>query len=201
MLVPVVLFYLLLEWDSFLRRLRGFVPPRVLPSVLDFVGECDQVLGQYLRGQVLVMLLLALYYAIALRLGGFELALPVGVFTGLAVFIPYVGFGLGAVLALLAGVLQFATFYGVALVAVVYGAGQVLESFFLTPRLVGERIGLHPLAVIFALLAFGHVFGFVGVLVALPTAAVFLVAGRRLRTAYLASGFFRGVLIECRPPA
>ena len=192
-LVPVVLFYVLLDWDSLLGRLRGFIPPRVVPAVEAFVVECDDVLGQYLRGQVLVMALLAVYYAVALGLAKFDLALPVGVFTGLAIAIPYVGFGLGAVLALLASVLQFGNLYGLLVVAVVYGVGQVIESFVLTPRLVGERIGLHPLAVIFALLAFGHVFGFVGVLVALPAAAISLVAGRRLRSAYLASGFFRGV--------
>jgi predicted PurR-regulated permease PerM len=160
--------------------------------VLDFVRECDAVLGQYLRGQVLVMLILAGYYTVALALAGFELALPVGVFTGLGIFIPYLGFGVGAALALLAGVLQYASLYGVGVVAVVYGAGQVIESFFLTPRLVGERIGLHPLAVIFVLLAFGHLFGFVGVLLALPAGALVLVALRRLRTGYVASRLYQG---------
>jgi predicted PurR-regulated permease PerM len=114
------------------------------------------------------------------------------VFTGLAIFIPYIGFGLGLALALLAGTLQFASLHGLVAVAIVYGVGQVLESFVLTPRLVGERIGLSPLAVIFALLAFGHLFGFVGVLVALPLSAVALVALNRLRTAYLGSRLFTG---------
>ena len=127
-----------------------------------------------------------------LALFGFDLALPLGVFTGLAIFIPYIGFGLGLALALLAGMLEFASLHGLVAVAVVYGVGQVLESFVLTPRLVGERIGLSPLAVIFALLAFGHLFGFVGVLVALPLSAVALVALNRLRTAYLGSRLFTG---------
>jgi predicted PurR-regulated permease PerM len=191
-LVPVVTFYLLLDWHDLLRRLRRMVPPRYREAVLDFVRECDAVLGQYLRGQVLVMLILAGYYTVALALAGFELALPVGVFTGLGIFIPYLGFGVGAALALLAGVLQYASLYGVGVVAVVYGAGQVIESFFLTPRLVGERIGLHPLAVIFVLLAFGHLFGFVGVLLALPAGALVLVALRRLRTGYVASRLYQG---------
>jgi predicted PurR-regulated permease PerM len=117
---------------------------------------------------------------------------PVGVFTGLAGFIPYLGFGLGLVLALLAGVLQFASWYGVVAVAVVYGLGQVVESFFLTPRLVGERIGLNPLTVIFALLAFGHLFGFVGVLIALPVCAVLVVAFGRLHALYVNSKLYRG---------
>jgi predicted PurR-regulated permease PerM len=191
-LVPVVTFYLLLDWHDLLRRLQGMVPPRHREAVLGFVRECDDVLGQYLRGQVLVMLLLAGYYTVALALARFDLALPVGVFTGMAIFIPYLGFGLGAVLALLAGVLQYASLYGVGVVALVYGAGQVIESFFLTPRLVGERIGLHPLAVIFVLLAFGHLFGFVGVLLALPAGALVLVALRRLRTVYAASRLYQG---------
>lgn len=191
-LVPVVTFYLLLDWHDLLRRMRRMVPPRYRDAVLGFVHECDEVLGQYLRGQVLVMLILAAYYTVALALGRFDLALPVGVFTGLAIFIPYLGFGIGAVLALLAGVLQYASLYGVGVVAVVYGAGQVIESFFLTPRLVGERIGLHPLAVIFVLLAFGHLFGFVGVLLALPAGALVLVALRRLRTGYVASRLYQG---------
>ncbi len=190
-LVPVVTFYLLLDWHDLLARLCRLVPPRLLGAVRGFARECDDVLGQYLRGQVLVMLILATYYTVALALARFDLALPVGVFTGLAIFIPYLGFGLGAMLALLAGVLQYASFYGVAVVAVVYGVGQVIESFFLTPRLVGERIGLHPIAVIFVLLAFGHLFGFVGVLLALPAGALVLVALRRLRALYVASRLYQ----------
>ena len=191
-LIPVVLFYLLLDWASLTGRAMALVPPRMRDGVLDFLGECDAVLGQYLRGQLLVMAALALYYAVALGLCGFELALPLGVFTGLAVAVPYLGFGLGLVLSLMAALLQFGTVSGVALVAAVYGVGQVLESFILTPRLVGERIGLGPLAVIFALMAFGQLFGFVGVLIALPASAVVSVAVRRVQQHYLASRLFRG---------
>ena len=191
-LVPMVLFYLLVDWAALVGRLMAFVPPRMRQNTHSFLDECDDVLGQYLRGQLLVMLALAAYYTVALALAGFDLALPVGMFTGLAVFIPYLGYGLGLVLALMAAVLQFADWYGLLAVAGIYGVGQVLESFFLTPRLVGERIGLHPLAVIFALLAFGHLLGFVGVLVALPLAAVLLVAGRRVQRLYLDSALYRG---------
>lgn len=191
-LVPVVMFYLLMDWTALVERGRRFVPGRFRESVDGFVGECDEVLGQYLRGQVLVMLILAAYYAIALALFGFDLALPVGIFTGLGMAIPYLGFGLGLVLALLAGVLQFASLYGVFAVAAVYGVGQLVESFVLTPRLVGERIGLGPIAVIFALLAFGHLLGFVGVLIALPLSALIVVAVRRLRTAYFSSRLYLG---------
>lgn len=192
LLVPLVLFYLLLDWPRLMGMAHQLVPPRVRPAWESFLAECDQVLGQYLRGQLLVMLVLAVYYAGALMLAGFDLALPVGVFTGLAVFIPYLGFGLGLVMALLAALLQFGSWYGLIAVAVIYGFGQVIESFYLTPRWVGESIGLHPVAVVFALMAFGQLFGFVGVLMALPLAAVALVAVRRIRAAYLASAMYNG---------
>jgi predicted PurR-regulated permease PerM len=189
-LVPVVLFYLLMDWPQMVARVQSLLPPRARDAVHGFFAECDAVLGQYLRGQLLVMVVLAAYYAVALSLVGFDLALPVGVFTGLAVAIPYVGFGLGLTLALLAALLQYASWVGVLLVGGVYALGQLLESFVLTPRLVGERIGLGPLAVIFALMAFGQLFGFVGVLVALPASAVDLVGLRRALLAYRASRLY-----------
>ena len=191
-LLPVVLFYLLYDWPQMMARGWALVPPRVRGAAGSFLSECDVMLGQYLRGQVLVMLLLAIYYSVALALAGFELALPIGVFTGLAIFIPYLGFGTGLVLALLAGALQFKSLYGVLAVAGVYGLGQLIEGFGLTPRLVGERIGLSPLMVIFALLAFGHLFGFVGVLIALPVSALGVVAARRVRDVYLKSPLYQG---------
>ncbi|MBS7808691.1 AI-2E family transporter [Variovorax sp. PCZ-1] len=190
-LIPVALFYLLMDWENFVNRAVQLVPPRLRAAYDSFMNEADEVLGQYLRGQMLVMLILAVYFSIGLSLFGLDLALPIGVFTGLAIFVPYVGFGVGLVLALLAGLLEFASIKAVIMVAVVYGAGQLMESLVLTPRLVGERIGLHPLAVIFALLAFGQLFGFVGVLIALPASAVLLVAIRRIRVQYLASDLYR----------
>jgi predicted PurR-regulated permease PerM len=189
------LFYLLMDWSRFVGQL-GLIPPRLQSGSDSFFAEADAVLGQYLRGQLLVMLTLAVFYSVGLALFGLDLALPIGIFTGLAMFVPYVGFGVGLVLAALAGLLQFSATQGmgqsVVMVAVVYGGGQLLESFFLTPRLVGERIGLHPLAVIFALLAFGQLLGFVGVLVALPLSAVLLVAIRRIQAGYLASRLYQG---------
>jgi predicted PurR-regulated permease PerM len=195
MLIPVVLFYLLTDWHQLVHMLRKLVPPRMQPVVDSFLSETDAVLGQYLRGQLLVMGALAVYYCVGLSLFGLDLALPIGVFTGLAIAIPYLGFGLGLLLALLAGFLEFAAHGGgyldaLVMVGVVYGAGQVLESFFLTPKLVGERIGLHPLAVIFALLAFGHILGFLGILIALPASAVLLVAVRRIQHSYLVSKLY-----------
>ena len=191
-LVPVVLFYLLMDWPALMQRMQGLVPPRSRPAFESFVSECDDVLGQYLRGQLMVMGILAVFYSVGLALFRFDLAVPVGVFTGLAIFIPYLGFGLGLLLAVLAAVLQFASWYGLIAVAVVYGIGQLVESLFLTPKLVGERIGMNPLTVIFALLAFGHLFGFVGVLIALPVSAVLVVAWRRAQETYLASRLYQG---------
>ncbi|HMN79369.1 MAG TPA: AI-2E family transporter [Burkholderiaceae bacterium] len=189
-LVPVVAFYLLLDWDELIARGRELVPPRWAPQVTGFLAETDGLLGQYLRGQALVMLAAAGYYALALLIARFELWLPIGVLTGLLIAIPYLGFATGLLFALVAAMLQFGPLKGALLVAVVYGVGQVVESVVLTPRLVGERIGLHPLAVILALLVFGSLFGFVGVLLALPLAAVLAVALRHLRTAWLQSPVF-----------
>jgi len=190
-LIPVALFYLLMDWDRFVARVLELVPPHLRGGFDSFTEEADAVLGQYLRGQLLVMLIMAVFYAVGLALFGLDLAVPIGVFTGLAMFIPYLGFGLGLLLAVLAGLLEFASLKALVMVAVVYGLGQLVESLYLTPRLVGERIGLHPLAVIFALLAFGQVFGFVGVLVALPASAVLLVGIRRLRASYMASRLYK----------
>ena len=191
-LIPVALFFLLKDWDRFVATLVELVPPKLRASFDSFMEEADSVLGQYLRGQLVVMGVLAVYFSVALTLFGFDLAVPVGVFTGLAFFVPYLGFGLGLTLAFLAGILQFGGLYGVLVVVGVYGAGQLVESFYLTPRLVGERIGLHPLVAIFSLLAFGQLLGFIGVLIALPASAVLLVAIRRLRVSYMISKLYQG---------
>ncbi len=190
-LVPVALFYMLYDWTRLVSNVLELVPPAWRERFDGFMRDCDEVLGEYLRGQMLVMLALAVFYSLGLSVFGLDLALPIGVFTGLAVFVPYLGFGLGLLLALLAGLLQLEPSQALLMVAVVYGLGQLLESFVLTPRLVGERIGLHPLAVILALMAFGQVLGFVGVLIALPASAVLLVGLRRLRAHYLQSDLYR----------
>lgn len=191
LLIPIVLFYLLLDWHTLIHRLAHFIPRRWLHATISAADEVDDILAQYLRGQILVMIVLAAYYSIALSIARFDLALPVGIITGFLVFIPYLGYGLGLVLALIGAILQFNGFSGLISVAIIYGFGQVLESFFLTPRLVGERIGLHPLTVIFALMAFGQLFGFIGILVALPTSAIISVAVKHLRRSYLNSHFYR----------
>jgi predicted PurR-regulated permease PerM len=191
MLIPIVLFYLLVDWHPLLDRIKHFIPRSWLHRALSWGNEVDTLLAQYLRGQVMVMIVLACYYSIGLSIAHFDLALPVGVLTGILVFIPYLGFGFGLCLALISAVLQFSDLHGLVAVAIVYGTGQILEGFFLTPKLVGERIGLHPLTVIFALMAFGQLFGFIGILVALPASAIVSVAVKHLRASYLSSIFYR----------
>jgi predicted PurR-regulated permease PerM len=178
MLLPVVMFYLLRDWPTLIDGIDHLVPQAARPTVRNLAREIDAVLSEFLRGQGLVMLALAAYYCVALKLAGLQFWLPVGLVTGLLVFIPYIGFGMGFLLGMLAALTQFSTSGPIIAVAVMFGVGQILEGFVLTPYLVGDRIGLHPLAVIFALMAFGQLFGFVGVLLALPASAALLVALR-----------------------
>ena len=192
LLIPVVMFYLLRDWDTMVARVAELTPRPMIGAVTRIARSMDAVVGEFLRGQMSVMLALSVYYAAALWLAGLDYALPIGILTGVLSFVPFLGFGLGMILALLVALLQFADWTGVAWVAGIYLAGQILESYVFTPRLVGERVGLHPVAVIFALAAFGQLFGFVGVLLAVPLAAILLVALRELREAYVASSFYRG---------
>lgn len=193
LLVPVVLFYLLRDWNPLLARIDGLIPRQVHGRAKAILREVDAVLAEFLRGQLLVILVMSLFYVLALWLARLEFALPIGLITGLLSMIPYAGALIGFVLASMAALLQFENLWGLAWVWLAFGVGQALEGMVVTPWLVGERIGLHPVAVIFALLAFGHVFGFFGVLLALPASAALLVAGRHLRQAYLAGTLYGGV--------
>jgi predicted PurR-regulated permease PerM len=190
-LIPVVMFYLLRDWNMILARIDDLLPRRWGPKVRSIGREVDGVLAEFLHGQLLVMLALAAYYSIALSLVRLDHAAAIGILTGLLVFIPYVGFGLGFLLGMTAAILDFHGWPGFFAVLAVYGVGQLLESYVLVPFLVGDRIGLHPLAVIFALLAFGELFGFAGVLMALPVSAALLVGLRHLRRAYVNSPVYR----------
>ena len=192
MLAPVVAFYMLQDDGRLGARLAALIPPRWRDKTLRLAGDIDGMLSGFLRGQMLVMFALAAYYALALALAGLPSALPVGLLTGMLIFIPYIGYATGLALALSIAVLQFAGWPPVLWVLAIYGVGQVLESLLLTPYLVGDRIGLSPLAAIFALMAFGQLFGFFGVLVALPVAAAIVVALRELRAAWLGSHVFNG---------
>ncbi|HLW13143.1 MAG TPA: AI-2E family transporter [Casimicrobiaceae bacterium] len=190
-LIPVVMFYLLRDWNMILGRLDDLLPRRWGPKVRSVAHEVDGVLAEFLHGQLLVMLALAAYYSVALSIARLDHAVAIGILTGVLVFIPYVGFGLGFLLGLTAAILEFHGWPGFFAVLAVYAVGQLLESYVLVPFLVGDRIGLHPLAVIFALLAFGELFGFAGVLMALPVSAMLLVGLRHLRHAYVDSPVYR----------
>ena len=192
LLVPVVLFYLLRDWDEIVARIDGLIPRHLHARARRIFAEIDAVLAEFLRGQILVMLVMSVYYVFALWLAKLAFALPIGLLTGLLVFIPYVGSVTGFVLATMAAALQFGSFAGLAWVWIAFIVGQALEGTLVTPNLVGERIGLHPVAVILALLAFGSLFGFFGILLALPASAALLVTLRHLRVAYLASPLYGG---------
>ncbi|MDD5180171.1 MAG: AI-2E family transporter [Gallionellaceae bacterium] len=190
-LIPVVLFYLLCDWPLLLARIEQVIPRRWHAKALEIAGEVDGILAEFLHGQIAVMLLMSAFYALGLWLAGLEFALPIGVVAGMLVFVPYLGMAAGLALSTLAALTQFGQFTGVLLVWAVFGAGQILEGMVVTPWLVGNRIGLHPLAVIFALLAFGQLFGFFGVLLALPLSAVLLVGLRHATAWYLNSSLYR----------
>ncbi len=191
-LIPLVAFYLLRDWDTSMRRIAELLPRRIEPTVVRLARDCDAVLGHFLRGQLTVMLALAVIYSLGLWWVGIELALLIGLFAGMVSFVPYLGFILGALAAGIAALVQFQDIMPVMQVLLVFGIGQLLESFVLTPLLLGERIGLHPLGVIFAIMVGGQLFGFIGVLLALPTAAVIGVLLRYAHERYLGSRTYAG---------
>ncbi len=184
-LVPVVTFYLLRDWDILVARFRELLPRRYSAQFVTLSLECDEMLAAFIRGQLMVMMALASIYTVGLMMIGLELALLVGVIAGVLSFVPYLGLIVGIGLAGVAAFLQFHEWMPVLLVALVFGAAQAIEGTVLTPRFVGERIGLHPVAVIFAVLAGGQLFGFTGVLLALPVAAVIMVLLRHAHQRYL----------------
>ena len=192
-LIPVVTFYLLRDWDRLVERVGHLLPRRLEPTVSRLARECDDVVAAFLRGQLLVMLALAVVYSAGLLLVGLKLALLIGTVAGLVNIVPYLGFIVGLGAAGIMAVVQFGPLsLELALVVGVFMLGQMLEGMVLTPLLVGDRIGLHPVAVIFAVLAGGQLFGFVGVLLALPVAAVVMVLLRHAHERYLESTVYDG---------
>ena len=189
-LVPVVTFYLLRDWDLLVARVHELIPRQFETGVSRLAKDCDSVLAEFFRGQVLVMVALALIYVVGLSIVGLELALLIGLIGGLVSFVPYLGFLVGIVMASVAAFFQFQELLPLVYVAIVFGIGQLIEAMLLTPLLVGDRIGLHPVAVIFAVLAGGQLFGFFGVLLALPAAAVIMVLLRYLHDRYLMSDLY-----------
>jgi predicted PurR-regulated permease PerM len=166
------------------------LPRKQAPLIKKLATECDDVLSEFLRGQLLVMFSLGIIYTIGLWIAGLEFALLIGMLAGLVSFVPYLGFVVGIIVAGIAALVQFNDVIHIIYILIVFGIGQAIESMVLSPWLVGERIGLHPVAVIFAVMAGGQLFGFFGVLLALPVAAVIVVLLRYLHGRYLDSSLY-----------
>lgn len=191
LLVPVVLFYFLRDWSEIVAQIDHMLPRAQHDVIGSLARDIDAVLGEFLRGQLSVMLVMAVFYAIALSLVGVEYAVAIGLLTGMITFIPYLGAVFGITLGTVVAVMQFQAIEPLLWVWAVFFAGQMVEGYVVVPKLVGDRIGLHPVVVIFALLAFGQLFGFFGVLLALPASAALFVWLRYLRGRYLASPLYQ----------
>ncbi|TCS42649.1 AI-2E family transporter [Reinekea marinisedimentorum] len=189
-LVPVVTFYLLRDWDLLVERLAELMPRYYIGTISGVASECHEMLGAFFRGQLLVMAAQGVMYSVGLMLIGLDLGLLIGMLAGLVSIVPYLGSIVGISAGLIAAFFQFGDWVHLLLVLAVFGIGQALEGTVLTPKLVGDRIGLHPVAVIFAVLAGGQLFGFVGILLALPAAAVLNVLLRRIHNSYRGSSLY-----------
>lgn len=190
-LTPVIAFYLLRDWDCFIKYIHDLLPRSTEPVITTLAKESDAVLAEFLRGQLLVMLSLATIYSFGLWLVGVEFALLIGLSAAIFGFVPYLGLIIGIMIAGLAVMFQTQNVTDLLLVLLVFGIAQIIESIILTPLLVGERIGLHPVTVIFAVLAGGQLFGFFGVLLGLPIAAIIAVIMRHLHASYKESRIYQ----------
>ena len=191
-LIPVLTFYLLRDWDIMVAHIHELIPKRWEPRVVRLARDCDEVLGAFMHGQLLVMISLGTVYSVGLWLVGLDMSLLIGMGAGLVSFVPYLGFILGMLVAGIAAIMQYHEALPLLYVLAVFGVGQLLESFVLTPYLLGDRIGLHPVVVIFAVMAGGQLFGFFGILLALPVAAVIMVVLRHLHEDYVNSRLYGG---------
>ena len=191
LLVPIIAFYFLLDWEKMLLNIRRGLPRQVEHSVVNIAQECHQVLGAFVKGQFLVMLLLGVIYAVGLQLIGIEVGLIIGMVAGLCSIIPYLGFMVGIIAAIVATFLQFGwDWWQLLLVGIVFMIGQAVEGYILQPFLLGDKIGLSPVAVVFAVLAGAQLMGFAGMLIALPVAAVIVVLLKHLRDSYEKSAWY-----------
>ncbi|MGS0705950.1 chloramphenicol efflux transporter CxpE [Acinetobacter sp. ANC 3781] len=200
-LIPIIAFYFLLDWDRMLDSFRRLIPRPYEKSTLHIVGECHQVLGAFVKGQFLVMFLLGTVYAVGLQVIGLEVGLIIGMVAGLASIIPYLGFAVGIIAAVIATLFQFGIdWMHLALVLVVFMIGQAVEGYILQPFLLGDKIGLSPVAVVFAVLAGAQLAGFLGMLIALPVAAVIVVLLRHARDCYEKSRIYRHSSVIIQEP-
>ncbi|WP_049621661.1 AI-2E family transporter [Frateuria defendens] len=191
-LIPVVAFYLLRDWDRMVAYIDRVLPRPLEPTVAHLAREADSVLGAFVRGQLLVMVALGVFYGAGLALVGLSVGPLIGMVAGLLSFVPYLGFIAGFAAAIIAVLVQYGDWTHLLLVCGVFAIGQLLEGYVLVPKLVGDKIGLHPVAVMFAVLAGGYLFGFLGVLLALPAASVILVLLRYLLERYRVSDLYTG---------
>jgi predicted PurR-regulated permease PerM len=191
-LVPVLTFFFLRDWDQLVARVALLIPRGHLATAGRLARESSDVLGGFLRGQFLVMVILGVMYGVGLWGIGLDLGILIGIIAGLLTFVPYVGPASGIILGSIAALVQYGDWQHLVGVGIVFGIGQVIESYWLTPKLVGDRIGLHPVAVIFAVLAGGQLFGFLGMLLALPVAAVANVLLRYAQERYTHSRLYAG---------
>ncbi|HXD38911.1 MAG TPA: AI-2E family transporter [Rhodanobacter sp.] len=192
-LIPVVAFYLLRDWDRLVATIDRMLPRSIQPTIAHLARESDIILGAFVRGQLLVMLALGVFYGAGLGVVGLTVGPLIGMVAGLLSFVPYLGFIIGFVAAIVAVLVQYGDWLHVLLVCGVFVLGQLLEGYVLVPKLVGDKIGLHPVAVIFAVLAGGYLFGFLGVLLALPAASVIMVLLRYLLERYRMSELYNEV--------
>ncbi len=189
-LIPVITFYLLRDWDLLVIKVHDLLPRRLAPTATKLAAETDVVLAAFMRGQFYVMLALGVIYSFGLWLVGLKLALLIGMMAGLVSFVPYLGSIVGIVVACIAALLQFHQPMYLIPVSIVFIVGQSIEGMVLTPLLVGDKVGLHPVAVMFSVLAGGQLFGFLGVLLALPVASVIMVILRHIHEIYRDSSFY-----------
>lgn len=191
-LIPFLTFFFLRDWDLLVQRAAALVPRDRVDTIALLAKESDAVLGSFLRGQFMVMLAMGVFYALGLWMVGLEVGVLIGVAAGLLTFIPYIGPTTVLVGGVIAALVQFGDWQHIVGVLAVWGIGQLLESYVLTPKLVGDRVGLGPVTVVFAVMAGGTLFGFLGMLLALPVAAVANVVIRHAHARYTASRFYLG---------
>lgn len=190
LLIPVVTFYLLRDWDLLVAKISELIPRKYETLTIQLIKDCDAVLAEFFRGQLLVMIAQGILYSVGLWIVGLEFSLLIGLTAGLVSFVPYLGFIVGFSIAGLAAFMQFHDLIHITYVLIVFGIGQMIEGMVLSPLLIGDRIGLHPVAVIFSVMAGAQLFGFVGMLIALPVAAVITVLLRHFHEQYLNSSLY-----------
>jgi len=190
LLIPIVTFYLLRDWDILITKISQLIPRKHISVITKLSYECNAVLAEFFRGQLIVISVQSVFYSSALWFIGLEFSLLIGLIAGIVSFIPYLGVLVGIVIASIAAFLQFHEILPVIYVFIVFGAGQILEGMILTPLLIGERIGLHPIVVIFAVMAGAQLLGLFGMIIALPVAAIILVLLKYYHKQYLKSDLY-----------